>query len=438
LEWQLALLLIFGILILLMVSGMPVAFCFLIVNIIGVFLWWGGDKGLVQLILSIGDSVSKFTLLPIPLFILMGEVMSHSGIAPNMIYALDKWLGRLPGRLGLLAVGAGTLFSTLTGASMASVAMLGKTLVPEMEKRGYSKPMSLGPILGSGGLAIMIPPSSLAVLLGALGEISIGRILMAIILPGLLMAVLYAAYIVVRCQLQPSMAPPYVVPPIPMSEKLASTARHILPVGLVIFLVIGLILLGIATPTEAAATGVIGVFLLAALNRKLNWEVVKKSLLSAAQISIMIFLIIAGAKAFSQILAFSGASRGLIELATGLPLASIFVFLAMLVVLFFLGMFMSVITIMMITIPIFMPVIYALGFDPVWFAAIFLLTMEMAATSPPFGLSLFVMKGVAPPDTTIGDVYKAALPFLYCDLIAIALIIIFPSVALWLPGIAIG
>jgi len=421
-----------------MVSGMPVAFCFLIVNIIGVFLWWGGDKGLVQLILSIGDSVSKFTLLPIPLFILMGEVMSHSGIAPNMIYALDKWLGRLPGRLGLLAVGAGTLFSTLTGASMASVAMLGKTLVPEMEKRGYSKPMSLGPILGSGGLAIMIPPSSLAVLLGALGEISIGRILMAIILPGLLMAVLYAAYIVVRCQLQPSMAPPYVVPPIPMSEKLASTARHILPVGLVIFLVIGLILLGIATPTEAAATGVIGVFLLAALNRKLNWEVVKKSLLSAAQISIMIFLIIAGAKAFSQILAFSGASRGLIELATGLPLASIFVFLAMLVVLFFLGMFMSVITIMMITIPIFMPVIYALGFDPVWFAAIFLLTMEMAATSPPFGLSLFVMKGVAPPDTTIGDVYKAALPFLYCDLIAIALIIIFPSVALWLPGIAIG
>jgi len=298
--------------------------------------------------------------------------------------------------------------------------------------------MSLGPILGSGGLAIMIPPSSLAVLLGALGEISIGRILMAIILPGLLMAVLYAAYIVVRCQLQPSMAPPYVVPPIPMSEKLASTARHILPVGLVIFLVIGLILLGIATPTEAAATGVIGVFLLAALNRKLNWEVVKKSLLSAAQISIMIFLIIAGAKAFSQILAFSGASRGLIELATGLPLASIFVFLAMLVVLFFLGMFMSVITIMMITIPIFMPVIYALGFDPVWFAAIFLLTMEMAATSPPFGLSLFVMKGVAPPDTTIGDVYKAALPFLYCDLIAIALIIIFPSVALWLPGIAIG
>lgn len=437
-EWQLALLLIFGILILLMVSGMPVAFCFLIVNIIGVFLWWGGDKGLVQLILSIGDSVSKFTLLPIPLFILMGEVMSHSGIAPNMIYALDKWLGRLPGRLGLLAVGAGTLFSTLTGASMASVAMLGKTLVPEMEKRGYSKPMSLGPILGSGGLAIMIPPSSLAVLLGALGEISIGRILMAIILPGLLMAVLYAAYIVVRCQLQPSMAPPYVVPPIPMSEKLASTARHILPVGLVIFLVIGLILLGIATPTEAAATGVIGVFLLAALNRKLNWEVVKKSLLSAAQISIMIFLIIAGAKAFSQILAFSGASRGLIELATGLPLASIFVFLAMLVVLFFLGMFMSVITIMMITIPIFMPVIYALGFDPVWFAAIFLLTMEMAATSPPFGLSLFVMKGVAPPDTTIGDVYKAALPFLYCDLIAIALIIIFPSVALWLPGIAIG
>ena len=214
--------------------------------------------------------------------------------------------------------------------------------------------------------------------------------------------------------------------------------RYILPVGLIVFLVIGVILLGIATPTEAAATGAIGGFLLAALNKRLNWEVVKKSIAGSVKVSVMIFLIITGAKAFSQILAFSGAGRGLIALATGLPLTPILIFLAMLAVLIFLGMFINIVTIMMITLPIYMPVIQTLGFDPVWFAVIFLLSMEMAATSPPFGLALFVMKGVAPKDTMMGDIYRAGLPFLVCDLIAIALIIAFPAVALWLPDIAFG
>ncbi|MBW8036677.1 MAG: TRAP transporter large permease subunit, partial [Planctomycetes bacterium] len=208
-EWYLILLLLFGGLIILMMSGMPVAFCFMLVNIIGVFLLWGGGVGLEQLILSLGDSIAIFTLVPVPLFILMGEVMFQSGIAINMIDALNKWLGRIPGRLSLLAVGAGTVFSTMSGASMASVAVLGSTLVPEMEKRGYKKAMSLGPILGSGGLAIMIPPSVLAVLVGAIGRIPIGKILIAIILPGLLMAALYATYIILRCRLQPSLAPSY-------------------------------------------------------------------------------------------------------------------------------------------------------------------------------------------------------------------------------------
>jgi len=211
-EWYYTLIGVLVVLLLLMASGMPVAFCFMLVNVVGAYLLWGGEVGLGQLVVSIYGSVTTFTLLPLSLFILMGETMFHSGISFNLIDSIGKWLPRLPGRLGLMALGAGALFSTLTGASMASVAMLGSTLVPEMEKHGYKKPMSLGPILGSGGLAIMIPPSSLAVLLGAVGEISIGGILIGIIIPGIIMTLLYGGYIILRCSIQPHLAPAYNVP----------------------------------------------------------------------------------------------------------------------------------------------------------------------------------------------------------------------------------
>ncbi|MCK4721649.1 MAG: TRAP transporter large permease subunit, partial [Dehalococcoidia bacterium] len=401
-EWQIALLLFFGSLIFLLALGMPVAFSFLLVNIVFMFLFWGGQAGLEQLIESLFVSVASFTLLPIPLFIIMGEVMFRSGVAPRMMDALDKWLGRLPGRLGLLAVGGGTLFGTLSGASMASTAVLGSVLVPEMEKRGYKKPMSLGPILGSGGLAIMIPPSNLAVLLGAVGEISVGRILIAIIIPGLLMAILYATYIIMRCRLQPSIAPAYDIIPPSLSDKLVSTVRYVLPLGFIVFLVVGLIFLGVATPSEAAATGALGTFILAAFYRKLSWDVVKKSVSSTLQVTVMMFMIIAGATAFSHVVAYSGASHGLVQFAMALPLTPVLIIAAMLAVSLFLGMFINLLAIIMLTLPLFIPVVHALGFDPVWFAVIFLLTLEMGATSPPFGLSLFVMKGVAPPGTTMG------------------------------------
>jgi tripartite ATP-independent transporter DctM subunit len=313
--------------------------------------------------------------------------------------------------------------------------MLGSVLVPEMEKRGYKKAMSIGPILGSGGLAHMIPPSALAVLLGAIGIISIGKILVAIIIPGLLLATLFAAYILIRCKLQPSLAPSYAVSPPPLSEKLIAFVRYVLPLGFIVFLVVGVIFIGIATPSEAAATGAIGTFILAAFYRKLNWEVVKKSVASTARITIMIFMIIAGAAAFSQNLAYTGASRGLIEVAIGLPLAPIIIIIAMQVIVLMLGAFMECASILMITLPLFVPVVHTLGFDPVWFAVLMLVNLEMAIISPPVGLALFTMKGVAPPDTTMGDIYKAALPFLLLDAIAMALIIAFPVVALWLPGI---
>ena len=416
-------------------TGMPIAFSFLLVCVAMVYFLWGGDTGIRTLVTSISAHMTRFVILPLPLFILMGEVIFHSGIAPNMIDTLDKWLGRLPGRLGLLAVASGTLLATLTGASMGSTAILGSLLTPEMEERGYKKSMSLGPILGSGGLAIMIPPSGLAVFLGAIGMISIGNILIAIVLPGLLMAALYTAYIILRCKFQPAIAPPYVVAPPPLSDRLLATVKYILPIGFIIFLVIGVILLGIATPSEAAATGALGTFLLAAAYRRLSWEVIKKSVMGAFQLTVLVFTILMGAYAFAQVLAFSGAGKGLANFIIGLPLDPIFIFIGIQLFALLMGMFITPTGVMTIIVPIFMPVINALGFNPVWFAVTLLLNVEMATTSPPFGSGLYVMKGVAPPGTTMGDCYRAALPFLGCDLIAMVLIIAFPSLALWLPGI---
>lgn len=435
-EWWSAFLVILIGLFFLLALGMPVGFSFLLLNFIFAFIFFGGQAGLHQLIFNIGSSLATFTLLPIPLFILMGEILFHSGVATNMIDAIDKWLGNLPGRLGLLAVAGGVLFSTLTGASMASTAMLGSVLVPEMKKRGYQKPMSLGPILGSGCLAVMVPPSALGVLLGVTGQIPIGRILIAIIIPGLLMAILYAAYIILRCRFQPAIAPGYERGHISLSEKFKAGVLYVLPVGFIVFLVIGLIFLGVTTPSEAAATGAIGVFLLSVFYRRFGWKLVKASVYSTLRITVMIFTIIAGAAAFGQILAASGATRGLVTFVLDLPLSPGWIIISMQVILLFMGTFMEAVTIMMITMPLFMPIINALHVNSVWFAVIMLINIEIGTISPPFGINLFVMKGVTrAEDTSMGDIYWAALPFIGCDLIAMSLIMTFPQIALWLPDV---
>ena len=434
-EWWMTLILIFAGLMILFLIGVPVAFSFLFVNIIGVYFFWGGEAGFTQLIRSIYRSVSTFALLPVPLFVLMGEIMFRSGIAPKMMDTLDKWLGKIPGRLSLLAIGGGSLFATLSGSAMAGCAMLGSVLVPEMEKRGYKKALSIGPILGSGGLAIMIPPSALGVLLASLSRISVGGMLVAIILPGVVMAILYSGYVVGRSLLQPHLAPSYDIQPVPFGQKLVLTCKYVLPLGGIIFLVIGLMFLGIATPTESAALGALGCFVLVFIYKGWDWKAISGSISSTLKITVMMFMIMTGAMAFSQILAFTGASSGLVKLASSMNLPPIMIVIVMQIVLLFMGTFMEPLTIMMVTLPVYMPIIKSLGYDPLWFGTIMLLNMEMATTTPPFGLVLFVMKGVAPEDTTMGDIYKAGLPFLACDAVAMGLIMAFPSLALYLPSL---
>ena len=434
-EWWLYLSFFFGGLGVLLLIGLPVAFAFMLINLIGVYVFWGGSIGLGQLILSIDSSVSTFVLVPVPMFILMGTVMFHSGIAFKMIDVLDDWLGHIAGRLAVLAVGAGALFATLTGVAMGSVAMLGSTLAPDMERRGYAKSMTLGPILASGSLAILIPPSALAVILASLGKFSIGKLLIGIIVPGFLLALVYIAYIVIRCRLNPSLAPAYRVEPTPMRQRLRNTLVHVVPPISIIFLVIGSIFGGVATPTEAAAVGALLSFLVAALYGKLSWATTKKAVGAAASLSVMVLMILASSAAFSQLLSFSGVTSAITELATDLPIHPIMILILMQIVVLFLGMFIEQTSIVMVTIPIFMPIVEAMGWDPIWFGAIMMLNLEMATISPPFGLSLFVMKGIATPDTTMGDIYRAALPFIGLNLLVMGLMIAFPGIVLWLPGL---
>ena len=426
-EWYSVFAIILGPLFFLMILGLPVAFAFLAVNLVGAYILMGGYAGIEQLVLNTVDSISSFTLIPIALFMIMGEAMFRSGIAIDLMDTLDKWFGRLRGRLALMAVGGGVLFSTLTGNSMGSIALLGSSLTPEMEKRGYAKPMSLGPILGSSGLAIMIPPSSLAVVLGVIAEISIGKVLIGIIVPGLLMALLYVIYILGRCHLQPELAPPFDVPKVSFGEKLSATVINILPLAFVVFSVVGVIFLGIATPSEAAATGAFATLLLAALRRRLSPKVFGDTMFSSANISVMILLIVSGAVTFSQLLAFTGATYGMVDAILALDISDSAIIFMMIMLVAFMGMFMGPLPIMLITLPIFIPIVLQFGFDPIWFAAMYLVAIETGATSPPFGAALFVMKAVAPKGTTMADIYRAAVPFIICDLLAIVLLFCFPQ-----------
>ena len=432
-DWSLTLTLLLGLMALLMLIGTPVAIAFLIVDVIGAILFLGGEVGIIQLILNMKESLTSFSLLPVPLFVLMGEVMFHSKLGFKAIDATDQWIGKIPGRLSLLSIIGGALFSTMSGSTIATTSILGSLLVPDMEKRGYHKSMSIGPIMGRGGLSMLIPPSALAILLAALNQISVGGLLIAGILPGFLMAFLYGSYVVIRCRLQPHLAPPYKQETIPVLDRIKGSIIHIFPIGLIIFLVIGLIFLGVATPSEAAALGSMGTILIAIVYGRMNFAVMKASIMGTLKITSMMFMIITGSMLFSQILAFSGASAGIIEAVIGLDLSPMMVLIAMQCVLLFLGCFMDNLSMVMIAIPIFLPIVVALHFNTLWFALIMLINMEMANTTPPFGLLLFVMKGVAPKNTTMMDVYKAGIPFLMCDAVVMILVMVFPQIALYLP-----
>jgi tripartite ATP-independent transporter DctM subunit len=427
-EWWVVLSVIFGALLLLLAVGVPVAFAFLVVNLAGAAILQGGTGGFQQLIHSIYGSVTSFSLLPIPLFVLMGEILWQTNIAARALTALDRLLGRVPGRLSLLTVLSGTIFAALSGSTIANTAMLGSLLLPDLKKRGYANDLSMGAIMASGALAMLIPPSALAVIFAVIAKVSIGKVLIALIAPGLLLAALYALYIVGRALRDPTAAPAYDVAQWSWREVLLGLLLYVAPLSFIVFMVIGIMFLGVATPTEAAAFGCIGSIALAAAYRDLNWKRFRDSIEGTLRISAMMLAIMACAIGFSQLLAYSGGSRGLLEFVLSFELSPLMLIILMQLILLVLGCFMEQIAIMLITLPIFMPIIKAAGIDPIWFAVVCLINLEVALLTPPFGLLLFVMKG-AVPGVRMHEIYRAAMPFILIDIAVIGLLIAFPGIA---------
>jgi tripartite ATP-independent transporter DctM subunit len=434
-EWYQAGGLLIGSVVAMMAIGVPVAITFMITNVIGIFVFSNGWNGLIQIVDNSTDLITSFTLAPIPMFILMGSLFFHTGLAIQVFDALDKLLGRLPGRLCYLTVIGGSLFSTLTGSTMANTAMLGSLMVPEMRRRGYNNRMSMGPILGTGGLAMIIPPSSLGVLLASIANVDVGMLLVAGLLPGFLLAGLYGGMIALQLKINPEAAPTYEVEPTGFGEKIYQVCVNILPMGLVVFMVIGFIVFGWATPSESASFGVLGVVILAVAFGKFTWKSFRTSLMGTVRTAGMVFFILMNSTVFSKLLALSGASQGMLDFAIGFDVGPYVVLTIMFCVLLMLGMFMDPVSMMLITVPIFYPLAASLGFDLIWFSLIVLLALEMSQTTPPFGLLLFIMLGMAPRGTTLMEVAGAAAPFLLCDLILVIILIIVPGLALYLPSL---
>ena len=408
---------------------------FITTNIIGwMFFNDWSPEAIVQVVDNATILISRFILGPVPMFILMGSLFFHTGLAIRVFDALEVLFGRLPGRLCYLTVAGGSIFSTLTGSSMANTAMLGSLMVPEMRRRGYSPRMSMGPILGTGGLAMIIPPSALGVLLASIAGIDVGKLLIAGLLPGITLALLYAAMITFQLWMDPDSAPSYEVEQTSWGTKLKLVCTNILPMGLIVFMVVGFIILGWATPTEAAALGVLGVLMLAVIFRVLTWPAIRTSIDGTIRVAAMVFFILMSSAVFSQLLAFSGATAGMLEWATSFEISRLWVLLIMFGVLIMLGMFMDATSMMLITVPIFFPLAHQMGFDLIWYGLFVLMTIEMAGTTPPFGLLLYVMLGVAPKGTTLFQVAGAAFPFLICDTILILILVAYPALALWLPS----
>ncbi len=433
-EWYLVLLIMFGGLFVLMSAGMPVAFSFLVMSLVGSAVYLGGHAGLHQLIYGSMQSVMSFTLLPVPLFIFMGELMFATRLGLLAIDTLDALMGRLPGRLSLLSIGSGGIVGALCGSALASTALHGRLLFPEMRERGYSKFMSLGPIVASGSLAMVIPPTALGVLLASLASVSVGNFLIGCIVPGILLVLVYGGYIVTVCMIRPDHAPPYEVSGEPVSRKAVLILKNVFPMALIVFLVTVTIYIGVCTPSESAALGAGGTMVLALFYRQLTWKVLREALDGALRTTAMIFFILVGSMAFSQILAFSGAGSTITQMTADLPLSPIILVICMQLMVIVLGAFMDQLSILMITLPIFMPIIRAIGFSDMVFIIMLLINVEMAGKTPPFGMSLFVIKGVVSEDVSTLDIYKSVVPFLFLDMLVMAMLLAFPVLVLWLPG----
>ena len=436
--WWHSLLLLFGVLTILLLVGLPAGFAFLGINLIGAVVYLGGEAGLMQVVRNGVASVTNFSLTPIPFFILMGEVLFHTGLAMKAIDSFDRAIRGVPGRLSVVAIVAGTVFSAISGSTIATTALLGGLLLPEMLKKGYHPRMAMGPIMAIGGVDMLIPPSALTVLLGSLAGMSISGLLIAGVVPGILLAVMFLAWIIISAIRHPELAPTF------EREEAVGWARwgplliNVTPLVLIFVLVIVAMSAGWATPTESAALGVLATVIVCLLYRSLSWQSMRQALTGTAAITGIILFIIVGATTFSQILAFSGATNGMVALVQGASLPGWAVMAGMIAILLFLGCFVDQVSMMLITLPFFMPLVQHFHWDPLWYGVVYLICMQLGLLTPPFGMLLFTMRSVAPKEIPTSEIFAAVWPYVVMGVVMIGLVLLVPGLATWLPALLLG
>ncbi|MAC47011.1 MAG: TRAP transporter permease DctM/Q [Oceanospirillum sp.] len=427
----------FGTMFLMLMMGAPLAWSLLTVGLGFAYTLWG--PGAIELLtLSSFAALDNFLLVALPMFIFMGLMLERSGITDDLFEMMNKLMGQTPGGLGVGTVIVCALIAAMAGVSGAATVSLGVIALPAMLKRGYDKKLATGTIMAGGALGFLIPPSLLMILYAFLAKESVGKLFAAGLMPGLMLAGIYILYILIRSRITPSLAPA-------LSEehqvdwrgKVASLKALILP-GALIATVLFCIITGITAPSEASAIGAAGSILCAAIYRTLNLKMMKEVLISTTKLMGMLIWITIAAIFFSKV--YIGLDAGFIlqELIEDNDVAPIYVIMIMLACYFVLGMFLDDFAIVFITVPLFVPIVESLGFDTIWFAILFIVSMQSAYLTPPFGYNLFYMRSVAPPEVTIYDLYKAAVPFILLQILGLALLLMFPGIALWLPEVLYG
>ncbi len=426
--------LFFSTLVIFLLLGLPLAFVLGGVSVVFLYFTWG-PEAFYMVVLQSWGVMNKFTLVAIPLFVFMAMILERSGTANDLYDMMYLWFGRLRGGLAIGTVVICAIFAAMCGISGAAVVSMGTIALPSMLKRNYDKLIAVGCINAGGGWGILIPPSIIMILYSLITGESVGRLFAGGVLPGLLMLVLVSVYIAVRCYFQPELGPP-----LPVEDrgdwvrKLRSLKAVILPIMIVV-MVMGSIVMGIATPTEAAGMGVLGAIISGLVYRQLTRSLIVEAGIRTFRLTGMIMWILFGAYCFTAAYQGMGASRlieSLMQYVPGGPWGTI-VFIQ--VVIFLLAMVLDPMGIMMICVPVFLPVVLAYGFDPVWFGILFIINMEIGYMTPPFGFNLFYMKAIVPPSITMGDVYRSIIPFVLVQLVGMALVMIFPEIALWLPDL---
>jgi tripartite ATP-independent transporter DctM subunit len=414
--------------------GLPVAFSLCFVATIAILTVWG-HLGLPVIASASYASVTSFILVAVPLFLLIGENLINSGITGNAFDMMYKWLGWLPGGLAITTIATAAVFGAISGFAPAVCTIMGKAALPEMLKHGYSKRLSAGCILGGAALDILIPPSSLMVILGFLSGVSVAKLYFSGMVIGLMITFMFMVYIFLRALLQPGWAPPVEESP-PLRERLA-TLKYALPLMGVIFLILGTVFFGIATPTESAALGFWVTLILAICYGRFNVKGMKQTLSMTAQYTAMLFMIVIGATLFSRCVSYVGIAPSLVSWIESLKLSPWWVIITMQLMVMIMGSFMDAGSICFITIPFFMPVVNALHIDPLWFCSIMMVNLELGTIHPPIGLNIFVLKGVSPPEISMADIMIGCLPFVGIHIVGMVLVMIFPQIALWLPNLMV-